>query len=138
MSKSDSKAVKLDDPSLEKRAGEWADQRTRWGRGTTMHEDVQAAYLAGAQAERGRLEKYNEDVAALYRQVDGERYDLRSENARLRAALEWYAAAPRPKEPGEVDEFGCGCCAGIYDAEGILENDSGVRGQRARKALGRD
>jgi hypothetical protein len=70
---------------LEKRAEAYADLRAvrgeiEWGRWAE-------AYLAGARAERERLNQvvyeadlYKANMAELYRQVDGERNDLRSEN----------------------------------------------------------
>jgi hypothetical protein len=58
----------------------------------------------------------------------------------LREGLSWYASAPtheKSDEPGYVNEFGCGCCAGTLDADGICGHDSDVQGSRARAALER-
>jgi len=69
---------------------------------------------------------------------------LEEENARFRAALEFYAKG-RPKstydhEVGQRDEFGCGCCAGTYvkqkDGDADLDYDKSVQGRTAREALG--
>lgn len=76
-----------------------------------------------------------------------ERDQAMSEISNLRAALgecvkvlEWYGDAPnhdRARDPGEVSEFGCGCCAGTIDPDGINDFDTGVQGKRARDTLAR-
>lgn len=45
-------------------------------------------------------------------------------------ALEWYGDAQKA-----VLEFGCGCCAGTLDADGIIDCNPSVQGDHARHAL---
>jgi hypothetical protein len=52
-------------------------------------------------------------------------------------ALRYYAQGEElsGSEPGVLNEFGCGCCAGVNDAEGMSSYDKSVIGSTARDAL---
>lgn len=43
---------------------------------------------------------------------DAELERLRTENARFKEALEYYASGGKASEKFPYKEFGCGCCAG--------------------------
>lgn len=53
-------------------------------------------------------------------------------------ALDFYAKGKTNSNEathGERMEFGCGCCAGVYDSENGTDYDGDVIGQTAREAL---
>lgn len=41
----------------------------------------------------------------------------------------------REEKPGDVIEFGCGCCAGTVGTDELVDHDRTVQGQKARAAL---
>jgi len=49
----------------------------------------------------------------------------------------WYANPKKysDQKPGDVREFGCGCCAGIVIDDGTTDFNTSVQGQRAREFL---
>ena len=59
--------------------------------------------------------------------------------AMLREAVEFYANPPEKDAPNVRCEFGCGCCVGITDADGnIQEYNSALQGLTAREAIARE
>lgn len=54
-------------------------------------------------------------------------------------ALQYYAVPAKEADlediPGSWNEYGCGCCAGNYDKDGIVDCGSSVQGLTARNAL---
>lgn len=61
---------------------------------------------------------------------------------KLEAALKFYAQGKLNSNDdlpeGTRLEFGCGCCAGLINAEGMSDYDSDVIGLTAREALAED
>jgi hypothetical protein len=58
--------------------------------------------------------------------------------ATMRKALEYYAKGRskyKDDPSGTIQEFGCGCCAGTVESDGIIDPDERVIGKTAREAL---
>lgn len=50
-------------------------------------------------------------------------------------ALQFYAHPKKDLKPGDRNEFGCSCCAGTIDSDGICDHNRNIVGLTAREAL---